>query len=192
LIWKAAALAADGEGKERQMTMSDPMQRLRDVLSAYGADRARWPAAERSALEAFIAENAEAQALVAQEAEFDGLLAEAAEAAPPAAVARTRASLLEIIDADSASHARAEGIVVPLRSKSARPAAPVPTRSVWRELSVMAAALLIGFFTVSQGFLEGSSLDPSQFTSSASDDGDDVSAIALGTTDTDATEEDLL
>ncbi len=108
------------------MTMSDPMQRLQDVLSAYGADRARWPMADRSTLEAFIAESAEAQALVAREADFDGLLAGAAEAAPPAAVARARASLLDKIEAEGGSDARAEGIVVPLRSKSARPASAGP------------------------------------------------------------------
>jgi hypothetical protein len=59
----------------------------------------------------------------------------------------------------------------------------------------MAAALLIGFFTVSQGLLEGTGLDLSPLSSVASlsaSEADDVSSIALGTTEADVSEEDLL
>jgi hypothetical protein len=62
----------------------------------------------------------------------------------------------------------------------------------WRDLAVMAAALLIGFFSVSGGVLDGSVFDPAHLTATAAGDVDDVSAIALGGTDEEFVQEEML
>jgi anti-sigma-K factor RskA len=50
------------------------LDRLRAIVDAYGADPARWPAAERAAGEALLAGSAEARALVAETADLDAAL----------------------------------------------------------------------------------------------------------------------
>jgi hypothetical protein len=169
------------------------MDRLRAVLSAYGADLERWPAADRTVLQSFLAQSVEAQALVAEEARFDGLLSAAPHSVSPSAVDRSKAALFAQLDGEFGAAAVPSGVVVPFARKPVPTAAPRAARGFWKEASVMAASLVIGFFTVSQGLLEGSGLDPAQFNVSVSgEDADDVSAIALGHTDADASEEDLL
>lgn len=175
------------------MTTAEHMDRLRAVLSAYGADVERWPAADRTALQPFLARSVEAQALVAEEARFDGLLSAARQTASPSAVDRSKAALFAQLDGELSAAAAPSGVVVPFARKPIPTLAPRAARGFWKEASVMAASLLVGFFTVSQGLLEGSGLDPAQFNVSGSGaDADDVSAIALGHTDADASEEDLL
>jgi hypothetical protein len=174
------------------MTTADHMHRLRNVLDAYGADPARWPSADRMVLEPFVAQNADARVLMAAEAQFDGLLSRAAGVVPAATADRARAALFAKLDGELEAAGTAPGVVVPFARKVVRPPAAADTRGFWKEASVMAASLLVGFFTVSQGLLEGSGLDPVQLTVSSVDEADDVSAIALGHADAEPSEEDLL
>lgn len=181
------------------MKKADQMRRLEDVLSVYGADPARWPAAVRAELDAFIAGVADAAAMVAEEASFDAVLSLAPAAVTPMMAQAAKDRLLARFEAETGARAGAVPIpsatVVPFAPRATKSAASAPARGLWREVSVMAAALLIGFFTVSQGLLDGSGLDVSQLNSSASlssSDAEDVSAIAFGMTGDDVSEEDLL
>jgi hypothetical protein len=66
---------------------------------------------------------------------------------------------------------------------------------MWREAALLAAALLIGVFTGTQGLLEGSGLDLTNLTTTAataSADSDDVSTLALDAESEDLNEEELL
>jgi anti-sigma-K factor RskA len=57
------------------------LERLRAVIEAYGTSPPRWPAAERQAAAALLAESAAARALVTEAAPLDELL----DAVPPVA-----------------------------------------------------------------------------------------------------------
>jgi hypothetical protein len=174
------------------MTKTVQMRRLETVLATYGAQPERWPAAERAALETCVAECADARALLAEEAAFDRLLSAAPDKPGAVVETRVRAALLEKFEAENAALPSVSGVVVPFARKG-RTQAPVSMApSIWKELSVMAAALLIGFFTVTQGLLEGSNLDPVQLTGSVSEESDDASTLALGTPTIDEAEEELL
>jgi hypothetical protein len=173
------------------MTTSLDMQRLRDVLDAFGADSSRWPAEERAVLEPFVAGNAEAGRLLAEEAAFDNLLAHAADTVSAVSVQRARSSLLAQIESEAATAGvPAAGNVIPLLRRPS--AARQPQAHVWRDVGVMAAALLLGFFTVSTGALDGSVLDPAQLAARVASDADDVSAVALGSTEDDLMQEEML
>jgi hypothetical protein len=181
------------------MTKADQMRRLEDVLSVYGADQARWPAADRAELEAFIARDADAAAMVAEDASFDAVLNLAPAVVAPVMAHGAKERLLARFEAEAGTRAgeipAPSATVVPFAPRAVKLAAPAQSRGLWREVSVMAAALLIGFFTVSQGLLDGSGLDLSPLSSVASlssSDAEDVSAIALGMTSDDVSEEDLL
>ncbi len=174
------------------MTKADQLERLRAVLSAFGADPLRWPAADRTVLESFVAQSAEAQALMEEEAGFDLLLAAGHRVSPAATSDRAKAALFAKLDGELDVVAGSPGVVVPFARKAVQPPAAAASRGFWKEASVMAASLLIGFFTVSQGLLEGSGLDPAQLTVSSGEDADDVSVIALGHVDAEPSEEDLL
>ena len=193
------AITDTAEARTRRMTKADQLRRLEAVLSAYGADPARWPAAYRAELETLIAGDADAAAMVAEEASFDRLLDAAPGIVPLASAQAAKDRLLARFDAETggqpASASGPSATVVPFAPRAAKPVAPAHARTLWREVSVMAAALLIGFFSVSQGLLEGTRLDLSQLSSDASlsaSEADDVSSIALGTTGVDVSEEDLL
>jgi hypothetical protein len=181
------------------MAKADQLRRLEAVLSAYGADPTRWPSAHRAELETLITSDADAAAMVAEEASFDRLLGAAPDIVSLASAQAAKDRLLARFDAETggqpASTSGPSATVVPFAPRAAKPVAPAQARSLWREVSVMAAALLIGFFTVSQGLLEGTGLDLSTLSSDASlsaSEADDVSSIALGTTGVDVSEEDLL
>ncbi|MBA4132068.1 MAG: hypothetical protein C0519_11655 [Hyphomicrobium sp.] len=191
-ILAAGAAAETMKARTKTMTTADHIHRLRAVVSAYGADPKRWPAADRALLEPFVALSAEAQALMAEEARFDGLLSAAPQGVATTSAERAKAALFAKLDGELNAAADSTGVVVPFARKAAAPPAPAASRGFWKEASVMAASLLIGFFTVSQGLLEGSGLDPAQLTVSSVDDADDVSAIALGHADAEPSEEDLL
>lgn len=174
------------------MATSNQMQRLQAVLDAYGADPQRWPAADRAALDPFIAAHAEAQALVASEADFDRVLSAAPDAVSAASSVRVKAALFAQLEDEGFAAEEASGKVVPFARKASEAVVLPPSRGWMQELSVMAASLLIGFFAVSQGMLEGSGLDPAQLTVNSTYEADDVSAIALGVADAEPSEEDLL
>jgi len=67
------------------------LARLRAVIEAYGTSAARWPAAERAAAGALLAESAEARALVTEAAPLDELLDSVPAIAPTPAL---RAAIL--------------------------------------------------------------------------------------------------
>lgn len=62
------------------------LERLREIVEAYGASPARWPQAERSMAEALASSSEEARTLVAEAARFDALLDMAPAEAPSAAL----------------------------------------------------------------------------------------------------------
>ena len=69
------------------------LERLAEIVGAYGASPSRWPGDERAAAEALLAASAEAHALVADAARFDALLDMAPVEAPSEAlVARLMAA----------------------------------------------------------------------------------------------------
>jgi len=59
------------------------MDRFRELLDAYGAEPRRWPASERAAAEALLAEKAEARELQARASRVDALLERASPLSPP-------------------------------------------------------------------------------------------------------------
>ena len=65
------------------------LERLREIVDAYGASATRWPEAERPAAEALLAASAEARALADDAARFDALL-DMAPAEEPSAALRER------------------------------------------------------------------------------------------------------
>ncbi len=67
------------------------LERLRAVIEAYGTNPPRWPAAEREAAAALLAESAAARALVTEAAPLDELLDAAPAIAPTPAM---RAAIL--------------------------------------------------------------------------------------------------
>lgn len=181
------------------MKSLDQMERLKTVVGAYGADRTRWPAADRASLEVFIDSNVEAAAFLADEAAFDRVLALGSFGSPPVDVELSKSRLLARFEAERSSPVAASSLtsatVVPFSRPAAKAAASPSPRRLWREFGLMAAALLLGFFSVSQGVLDGSALDLSQTgdtVSLSSGDSDDVSAIALGGNSDELSEEDLL
>ena len=69
------------------------LQRLEEIVGAWGASPARWPQAERAAAEALLASSAEARRLVAAAQRLDSLLdAAPAEAPSEALMARLMAA----------------------------------------------------------------------------------------------------
>tara|TARA_R110002124_G_scaffold19491_4_gene78120 strand:+ start:122 stop:646 length:525 start_codon:yes stop_codon:yes gene_type:complete len=65
------------------MTMVMNLDRLREIVGAYGAAAHRWPVAERAAALALVAESAEARVLLDDALQLD-LMLDAAPAAEPA------------------------------------------------------------------------------------------------------------
>jgi anti-sigma-K factor RskA len=110
------------------------LDRLRAIVEAYGADPARWPAAERAAGEALLAGSAAARALVAAAADLDAALDSLPALQPTPAM---RAAILAAAPRPTA------------------PSLPVRLREGWRELfaelggwrmsgTVLAASLVLG------------------------------------------------
>lgn len=74
------------KGNDRREPVSRPLgaERTRAILSAYGANRGRWPAEERAAVEAALGGNNDLCEFCATEAELDAVLAHAPSAGPSA------------------------------------------------------------------------------------------------------------
>jgi hypothetical protein len=85
------------------------MQRLSEIVDAYGAATHRWPAAERDVALALVASNAEARQLVDAASELDMMLdaAPAAEAASPDLLARIMAARPRVVVAAAQRVAKA-------------------------------------------------------------------------------------
>ena len=69
------------------------LDRLRQILAAYGGDPDRWPDDERDAAEVLIADSPVARAALAQEQALDAGLALASGAVPDDAMARLTAAM---------------------------------------------------------------------------------------------------
>ncbi len=109
--------------------MADTMtiERLTEIVDAYGADPLRWPAAERIAAQAFAARDARAAAVVAQAQLLDGLLDAVPAQAPSAALtARVLASRPKV--------SRLRALWNDL----------FPGTPLWRPAAGLAAALVLG------------------------------------------------
>jgi len=112
--------------------------RLAEVLAAYGADPARWPAAERARLEALVRSDPQ---LLVEAREIDLVLARAAQPAVPAGAA---ARLLA-----RASETRPQPNVVPFdRTRRAG------GRSIWSwgAATALAASFACGIFIGTTNF----------------------------------------
>lgn len=106
--------------------------RLAEVLAAYGADPARWPAAEREGLEALIDAHPE---LLTGALEIDRILARAER---PRAPAGAKAQLLA-----KAARERQQVNVVPIGGGRAR---PTPSIWSWGTAAALAASFAFGIF----------------------------------------------
>jgi hypothetical protein len=141
--------------------------RLRELLDSYGAAPERWPAAEREAAQALLANDADAQRLQREAAELDGLL-DVVPAHPPSAALRAR--------------------VAEIPARSARGVA------AWWSPRALWGMALAGAFVATLGVVSGAWLGADEGTSasgdenasasgegtSASDDGwDDVTTVAF-------------
>lgn len=140
-------------------------QRLDSLLDAYGADPARWPAAERSAAQALLASDPAAQARLAQAR----LLDRALDVLPPApAPAGDLAARIR----NAARQPVTPAIPLP---------APANTNSPWRFTAALAASAVIGLWLgfaapVASPFTSGGSTT----IDLAAIDQQDVAALAFG------------
>ncbi len=115
----------------------DPQQVLRHLLDVYGADRSRWPAAERLQLASFIASDPRARVELAEAAALDAVL----DRAPSVSAAREPVLLARIARAVSADGVpRPQPIAMPTAVQS------VKARKVWLlpATALMAACLMLG------------------------------------------------
>jgi hypothetical protein len=108
------------------------LDRFRELMDAYGAEPARWPANERAAAEALLAVNAEAAQLRKRAAALDALLDKAAGMASAIDAERLVASV-------TAQPQRSAEIV------QLRPARSASPGTFWLKVASLAAAATIGF-----------------------------------------------
>jgi hypothetical protein len=115
--------------------------RLAEVLAAYGADPARWPAAERDRLMAHMDIAPDLQALLAEAREIDQVLGRAGTAEVPAGAA---ARLLV-----RAGQQNPSTTVIPLDRTRARPG---PSVWSWGAGAALAASFGLGIFLGTTNF----------------------------------------
>ncbi|PKQ02073.1 MAG: hypothetical protein CVT73_20165 [Alphaproteobacteria bacterium HGW-Alphaproteobacteria-12] len=149
------------------------LERLREIVEAYGASPARWPHAERSAAEALASSSPEAQALLAEAVRFDALLDMAPAEAPSAALTE------RLI----AARPRAATPLVPMRRETAKGFLRGLFEAVWPYGSAafpagtLAAALVMG---VALGSASDISLSVTGNTATASaETGEGMIALAM-------------
>jgi hypothetical protein len=115
--------------------------RLAEILAAYGADPARWPAAERDRLLAHVEAAPELQALLAEAREIDQVLARAkAPRVPAGALAR--------LLAEAARH-KPQPSVIPFDQARARPRSSIWS---WGAAAALAASFGLGIFLGTTNF----------------------------------------
>jgi hypothetical protein len=110
------------------------MDRLRELLEAYGAEPGRWPAKERAAALTLLTENEEARRMQKQAAVVDGLLDRATPIAPPIIDA-------ELLVANVTANPQKTAEIVTLRPVARRSSGG----SFWLKVTSLAAAAMIGF-----------------------------------------------
>ena len=118
------------------------LAQLANVLEIYGADRTRWPAADRLVLATLLATNAEAKAAFAEALALDRIL----DAAPRVSGERERALAQRIIA--TAGHTTPANVV-------AFKQRPAPARSFFQRpaAALLAASLMLGVFAGTSGNL---------------------------------------
>ncbi len=153
---------------------SEKFAKLQHLLDIYGADRTRWPAADRLDLSGLIATVPEAKAAVAEALALDRLL----DKAPRVSIERERALARRIVSL-AAPNALTSN-VTPLRR-------PAVTRALLRPATaLMAASLMLGIFAGASG-----NLSPAiDFVAEAIGLADDEPELALAN-DTISSEESL-
>jgi hypothetical protein len=130
------------------------LARARVVLSAYGADPSRWPAAERDALRALLDATPGLAEDRHEEAALDRLISTLpAPAASPALAARILAA--------AENHPRLRGWATSARDAANWLAALWPFGPPWQPASAMAAAALLGLVV---GATLGNGYDDSAFS----------------------------
>lgn len=108
------------------------LERLRELVDAYGGDPRRWPPAERASAAELLAGSPQAQGLVAEAKAVDRLLDRAPPLAPP------------ILDAERlAARATAAAQDRPIVHPAG--AMPLAGRGLWLRVASLAAAAVIGF-----------------------------------------------
>ncbi len=158
------------------------LERLSELVDAYGASALRWPTGERAGAETLLARSAEARALVARAADLDRLLDMAPHEAPSAdLVARIMA----------ARPRAASGQVVSIRTAGRSPWRAV-ARAVWPYGSpafpagALAASIMLG---IGLGVLAPSTLSTLGLTttvatsSATTGTGDQLVSLALAEND---------
>jgi hypothetical protein len=114
------------------------LDRFAEIVAAYGADPALWPAAERRAAEALAQASSEARRLLDQAAPLDHLLRQAAMPQPSADLAqRIMARLPTRVAAHRVSGRR-------LSAWKEFSLAAFPFRAAWPQFAVLALALSLG------------------------------------------------
>jgi hypothetical protein len=109
------------------------LKRFKEIVEAYGADPARWPARERAAAEAFLASSSEARQLREAEARLDDVLDRAtAVAAAPGLAARIRRTALANDHGSRASGAASSWF------------AELWEGPIWRPAAALAASMVLG------------------------------------------------
>jgi anti-sigma factor RsiW len=113
--------------------------RLAEVLAAYGADPARWPAAERDRLIAHVESTPDLQALLIEAREIDQILASVkAPSVPAGAAARLLAQ---------AGQQKPKATVIPFVRARAR-----PSIWSWGAAAALAASFGLGIFLGTTNF----------------------------------------
>jgi len=112
-------------------------ERLAEVLDIHGANPARWPEAERAALEARVRRDAEAARLVAHAKALEQVMAKASPAGMPEGL-RERVMAGVLSDGERAAR------VIPLEAGRVRAMRP-RSRSVW-PAAALAASLAFGIY----------------------------------------------
>jgi hypothetical protein len=134
---------------------------LERVLEAFGTAPARWPADQKTALAALVEGDPQARQLVAEARALE-LALDRAPVPDRDAEARVLDRVMAVVNSRSAQaaakpatgNARANVVDLALR-RAARGAAPqVRNRNVWRAVSLMAAALLLGIYLGVSGFTQ--------------------------------------
>lgn len=132
---------------ERPPLSDADRQRLATLLAAYGADPARWPAADRERLARHLED---AGPDVAEARAMDSALAASADPTPPP---QARDRLMARVQAmPRATPAASPAAVIPLTPRRSRMAAA----PAWLAL---AASLALGFWIGSLGLVDGLLLD---------------------------------
>ncbi len=126
------------------------LQELNRLLEIYGADRSRWPAADRMRMSSVIAIDPRAKAALAEAAALDRLL----DMAPLVSIDRERALAQAILAAAAANSSPAQTSNVVALPAARKPAVPF-LRGQARHAAgaLLAASLVLGIFAGTSGQL---------------------------------------